>query len=109
MAYGMRDMGYAFGARICNAMWPARSCTIRWERGGRRRQLESGYSFGFFFVCIFFLFPFSVCCVLGTLTVEFGKMRPNPNPKNENSSLTISDVIDGDVVVVVVVVPHCFT
>lgn len=100
-------MGYAFGARICNSMVPARSCTLLAEGG--RRQLESGYSFlAFYFVC----------CVLGTLTVESIPPLGNeakPKSKNENSSLTISDVIDvGDDVVVavavdVVVVSHCFT
>lgn len=76
-------------------------------REGGRRQLESGYSFlAFYFVC----------CVLGTLTVESIPPLGNeakPKSKNENSSLTISDVIDvGDDVVVavaVVVVSHCFT
>lgn len=84
-------------------------------REGGRRQLESGYSFlAFYFVC----------CVLGTLTVESIPPLGNeakPKSKNENSSLTISDVIDvGDdgnvvvagiaaVVVAVVVVSHCFT
>lgn len=100
-------MGYAFGARICNSMVPARSYTLLAEGG--RRQLESGYSFlAFYFVC----------CVLGTLTVESIPPLGNeakPKSKNENSSLTISDVIDvGDDVVVavavdVVVVSHCFT
>lgn len=62
-----------------------------------------------------------MCCVLGTLTVESIPPLGNeakPKSKNENSSLTISDVIDvgddGNVVVVavfvnVVVVSHCFT
>lgn len=95
-------MEYAFGARICNLMVPARSCIVL---GGGRRQLESGYSFlAFYFVC----------CVLGTLTVESIPPLGNeakPKSRNENSSLTISDVIDGadDEGVVVVVVSHCFT
>lgn len=56
-----------------------------------------------------------MCCVLGTLTVESIPPLGNeakPKSRNENSSLTISDVIDGgddDGDVVVVVVSHCFT